>query len=242
MLPRLGRDRAAILTRQSRTLSPMVMGSADVFRKRQVISDLNNVVQLGRDAILRFSVRAHVDAFPKVQANGGRFTLPEDKDFYSDVLLAAAMPEDDFPAFTTATAILLIDLLKSGEGTDKLYWNWEAFERHYRMADPHIRAAIMNAFRVGFDAGTVDPDSAPGSQDCLTFSRNAVLEALKADAVGDLVNAIESDISAENAGTLWKNLAASASPIQLIGFRYLYERQKSMTPQPAETAPLIPWS
>ena len=242
MLPRLGRDRAAILPCKSRTLLPMFMGSADVFRMRQVISDLNNVVLSGRDAILRFSVRAHIDAFPKVQANGGRFRLPEDKDFYSDVLLAAAMPEDDFPAFTTATAILLIDLLKSGEGTDRLYWNWEAFERHYRMADPHIRAAIMNAFRAGSDAGSVNPDSAPSTQDCLTYSRSAVLDALMEDALDELVKAIETDVSAVSAGALWTRHAEDASPIQMIGFRYLYERPQSMAPEQEETVSLIPWS
>lgn len=242
MLPRLGRDRAAILPRKSCTLDTMFIGSADVFRMRQVISDLNNVVLSGRDAVLRFSVRAHIDAFPKLLANGGRFRLPDDKDFYSDVLLAAAMPEDDFPAFTTATAILLIDLLKSGEGTDKLFWNWDAFERHYRMADPHIRAAIMNAFRAGFESGSVNPDSAPGREDCLSLWRDAVLDRLSGSGMDWLFKAVDEEISAKDAATLWEDHAAGAGPIALTGFRYLYERPQSMTPERPDTAPLIPWS
>jgi hypothetical protein len=221
----------------------MFIGSAEVFRIRQIIHDLNNVVVSGRDSVLRFSVRAHVTSFPKWQENGGRFRLPEDKDFYSDVLLAAAMPEDDFPAFTTATAILLIDLLQSGEGTDKLFWNWDAFEGHYRMADPHVRAAIMNAFRVGLEIGSVGAEAPPSALDCLSFQRESVMRDLSRDGGAEwLYKAIETGVSPKEAGALWEANAIGASPLLLKGFRYLYERPQSMAPEQPETALLIPWS
>lgn len=242
MVPRFGPDTAPISPLRSPTLRSMVMSSAGVFRMRQVIADLINSVLSGRDSILRFSVRAHVDAFPRFMANNGRFRLPDDRDFYSDVLLAAAMPDDDFPAFTTATSILLIDLLQRGGGSDDLYWNWDSFQRLYRLADPAIRAAIMNGFRFGFELGSINLEMSPSAADCMTLSLEEVTARLTKVRLGELQRFVGSDVSAQRAGALWEEQASSINPSVLIGFRYLYERPKSLTPTQQETAPLIPWS
>ncbi|MEP3680968.1 MAG: hypothetical protein ABJN21_18925 [Paracoccaceae bacterium] len=175
-------------------------------------------------------------------ANGGRFSLPEDRDFYADVLLAAAMPEDDFPAFTTATAILLLDLLQNGEGTDNLFWNWDSFESHYRLIDPQKKAAIMNGFRFGFEMGSAKPETPPSAVDCLTVSEDNVSTLLTSAGMEDLVEAVSSNISANHAGLLWAQGNLDVDPRALVGFRFLYERPTSMTPLHPETAPLIPWS
>ncbi len=242
MLPHLGPVFAAISPSRAAKLNNMFTSSADGFRMRQVLSDLNNSVMSGRDSILRFSVRSHIDAFPRLMANRGRFNLPNDRDFYSDVLLAAAMPEDDFPAFTTATSILLMDLLQSGAGTDNLYWNWDSFEGHYRMADPAVRAAIMNGFRLGFELGTVNPDTPPSASDCLTSSLGSVQKALIERGHTDLADAVTSNVTAKHAGALWALQTKTLDPTKLPGFRYLYERPASLSPPNQETAPLLPWS
>lgn len=239
MLPWISPSSAPISPSHSSKLHLMFSGSEGVFRMRQVLSDLSNSVVYGRASVLRFSVRSHLDAYPRLMANGGRFNLPEDRDFYSDVLLAAAMPEDDFPAFTTATSILLMDLLQNGEGTDNLFWNWDSFEGHYRMADAKVRAAIMNAFRLGFEMGNVRTESTPTQADCLTNSKEQVIQSLTDDGFHSVANAVSSGATDQDAGALWmaqQDLRAAA------GFRYLYERPVSLVPTNQETAPLIPWS
>lgn len=242
MLPHLGPVVAAFSPSRAAMFRNMFTSSADGFRMRQVLSDLSNSVMSGRDSILRFSVRSHIDAFPRLLANGGRFNLPDDRDFYSDVLLAAAMPEDDFPAFTTATSILLMDLLQSGAGTDNLFWNWDSFEGHYRMADATVRAAIMNGFRLGFEMGTVKPDTPPSASDCLTSSLGSVQRVLIDRDHKELAEAVTGNVTAKRAGALWTQHTDSPDLSMLPGFRYLYERPASLTPPNQETAPLLPWS
>lgn len=240
MRSRLNLAAATVSPSLSSKLNSMFTSDADVFRMRQVLSDLSNSVLAGRDSILRFSVRAYIDAFPRLMANGGRFNLPDDRDFYSDVLLAAALPDDDFPAFTTATSILLMDLIQNGGGTDNLFWNWDSFASHYRMADPNARAAIMNAFRLGFELGSVRPDAPPSALDCQTLTEDAVLRLLREDGLDGLARVITSKVSAKDAGALWVKQVASPDPRALPAFRFLYERSLSLAPPNPETAPLIP--
>ena len=242
MFPRLSPVAAHLSPSPPRIAKGMPSSNAGSFRMRQALSDLTNSVVSGRNSILRFSVRSHAEAYPRLMANGGRFSLPDDRDLYADVLLAAAMPEEDFPAFTTATAILLLDLLQNGEGTDALFWNWDSFETHYRLADPQIRASIMNGFRLGFEMGTVKPETPPSSADCLTLSQDKVAEMLINTAPQDVARAVSSDASAGQAGLLWAREGADSGPSALAGFRYLYERPISLTPPNPMTAPLIRWS
>lgn len=242
MLSRLSPVVAEVSPPRHDKLDGMLISSAVVFRMRQAIRDLNEVVFCGRDSIARFSLRAHAEGLPKLMANKGRFRLPEDRDFYSDVLLAAAMPEEDFPAFTTATAILLVDLLQNGEGSDDLYWNWDTFQNHYRLADPAIRAALMNGYRVGYESGAVRLEASPDPLDCLTISLDPVLAILEHAGKIDLLLAIGSAVTSSEAGEIWEKFGTDGDDYELPGFRYLYEREGSMTPANPETAPLIPWS
>lgn len=242
MLPRLSPANAPVSPSLSCKQSSMFTSSAGAFRMRQVLSDLSQSVMSGRDSIRRFSVRSHSDAFPRLMANGGRFNLPDDRDFYADVLLAAAMPEDDFPAFTTATAVLLMDLLQNGAREDNLDANWEVFEGHYRLADANVRAAIMNAFRLGFELGAAKPEMPPSATDCLTASASVVTRLLSEAGYTELLEAVTTKATAKQAGLLWARGGDDADSTAIVGFRYLYERPFSMTPPEQETAPLIRWS
>lgn len=239
MLPRLSPANAPVSPSGTYKVHSMFTSSEGVFRLRQVLFDLSNSIHAGRDSILRFSVRAHLDAYPRLVSNGGRFQLPNDRDFYSDVLLAAAMPEDDFPAFTTATAILLMDLLQHGEGTDNLFWNWESFEGHFRLADPQVRASIMNGFRLGFEMGTVRPETPPTASDCLTLSKDKAMQTLIDADLKDVLAAMSSEVTAQDAGLLWETCRDARAT---LAFRYLFERPESLIPSDQEAAPLIPWT
>ena len=53
------------------------------------------------------------------------------EEFLGSLTTAAAMPDEDFSRFVVATAILLLDRIQDGGGTDDLYWNFEAFREHF---------------------------------------------------------------------------------------------------------------
>lgn len=224
----------------------MFTSSADVFRTRQVTSDLTAyVTRAGRKALCRILPDAAMleRLVCALEGQSRCFRIPQDRDAYGDVLLAAALPNDDFPAFACATALLLLDRIGQGDGEDDLFWNWDAFADHYRLGDPAVRAVIMNGFRTGAALGRVSISSLPDPEDCLTESRERVLERLRTQDLRVLSEAIESDISAEHAGSIWLDCrAATVLPEMLAGIRYLYERPNSLMPEAPETAPLIPWS
>ncbi len=162
---------------------------------------------------------------------------------YSAILHAAAMPDDDFSCFIAATAILLADRLQGGAGDDDLYWNYDAFKDHYKLADAPVRAALMNGFRQGQKQGCVRLPEAPPPEACLTRQRPDVLQLLAAEGNEILVETIQSDSSAATAGALWT--AAAKRPLSLpakAGFRYLYERSVSLAPDQPQDAALIPWA
>jgi hypothetical protein len=56
------------------------------------------------------------------------------------------------------------------------------------------------------------------------------------------LNAIREETNSELAGRLWKQAPKSGMDwTARAGFRLLYERPESMSPEMPETAPLIPW-
>jgi hypothetical protein len=223
----------------------MFTSDADVFRTRQSIRDLRKTIEeTGDNALSRLSGSGlGRGALRRVVTElGCRFDAQAHQDIYSETLLAAAMPDEDFPAFTLATALLLADRLQGGGGTDDLYWNWEAFSDHYRLADPPVRAAIMNGFRTLALAGRVTLGAGPSSADCLTRMVDDVISALRRSGHIDLLRAVTIEVSAEDAGQLWVEHAAVPDGITLkAGFRYLYERPASIRPPDPAKAPLIPW-
>ncbi len=166
---------------------------------------------------------------------------PEESRLASQLLLAAALPDDDFTAFIAATSILIVNRLSGGWGEDDLYWNWDAFAAHFRLAEPAERAALMNGFRMMDAAGLVTLDTGPTEEDCLTRPMPEVVEALgQADPL-DLTSAILADVTPREAGRIWQgNSRVPHSPPTLAAFRYLYERPVSLAPELPTMAPLIP--
>lgn len=172
----------------------------------------------------------------------GCFAFPRDKRPYGEVLLSAALPDDDFQSFTVATAILLLDRIQGGAGEDNLYWNWDAFADHFRMADPQVRALLMNGFRVAAAAGAVKLPELPSDADCLTHSADRVLQGLTGIGAEELADAIRSDIDPVAAGRLWTRRADQRlARAEFDAFRHLFERPQSIAPDEPQVAPLIPW-
>jgi hypothetical protein len=224
----------------------MFTSAADIFRKRQVMADLNAFITIsGRSALLRISPgdEGARRLLGILRTQGGRLVFPRDSRVYGEVLLAAALPDEDYPSFVCATALLLLDRIAGGDGGDNLYWNWETFSDQYRLADPPVRAALMNAFRLAAARGRVILPDCPRPADCLTTARDALLPGLRREGQVALLDAIEAEVSAVEAGALWSELArATHSPAMLAGFRYLFERPASLAPQRPARAPLIPWA
>lgn len=222
----------------------MFTSTAEVFRTRQAVRDLAEVVGLHRKAMQRLGTSgADRDVISRITAGGCRIDIDQHRDAYSSILFAAAMPDEDFPAFTGATALLLADRLQQGGGTDDLFWNWDAFHDHYRLADPPARAALMNGFRLADQLGMTRLALSPADRDCLTFEKADVVASLGADGQHDLAEAVQSDVSPDRAGVLWQTTYSSRTGWQVIqGFRYLYERAGSMAPPHPDTVPLIPAS
>lgn len=221
----------------------MFTSSADVFRTRQAVRDLLEVVHRHRSAVYRLGETGAERAEIVSITEGGCQIVDADTRAYSSLLLAAAMPDDDFDSFVAATAILLADRIQGGAGEDDLYWNYDAFRDHYRLADSPVRAALMNAFRHGQIQGYVKLPDTPQPEACLTRQRADVLQILSAEGNGLLCETIQSDSSAATAGALWT--AAAKRPLSLavkIGFRYLYERPVSLAPDRPNDVPLIPWA
>jgi hypothetical protein len=221
----------------------MFTSKADVFRTRQAIRDLSEAAQISLSAVRRLvSTRDDQHVIDDLLIRGVPMERGKAGRFYADLLLAAAMPEEDFPCFTGATAILLVDLLRGG-GWDDLYWNWEAFHDHYRLADPPVRAALMNGFRNISESGRVTLKNGPSSFDCMSIRREDLKLMLKQAELSELVRAIDQEISAEMAGEMWhRQEHGDLSSQALSGFRFLYERPNSMAPPMPEKAALIPWA
>ncbi len=181
------------------------------------------------------------DVISSITADG-RIDAERHRETYSTIMVAAAMPDDDFGAFIGATTLLLADMLQGGGGDVDLYHNWDAFRGHYQLADPPVRAALMNGFRLAEQQRLVTLSAPPDPQECITFARGDVISTLQSVALHDLSKAVRDDISPEEAGALWQESAKAKPSWQLLaGFRYLYERPQSIVPPDPHEAPLIPW-
>jgi hypothetical protein len=177
--------------------------------------------------------------------------LPNDQPVLAAVMMASALPEDDFDAFLAATTLLLIERLRA-DGLDNRFWNWTLQGHHYRLAQRELRAAIMCGFRESTRTGRIRLGGGPDADDCLTRSRTEVLalldEGLERGGPCELVRAaIDSEASTAEAGLLWaeigptcQSLANGARHAAFAGFRYLYERPASMEPPPAFEGAVIP--
>ena len=217
----------------------MLTSTAECFRTRQALHDLQHVVASApAKAVKRLSEGSLAGAttgseHPVVQflSDGTlRFKLPDDDDIYSTLLLAAVLPDHDFGAFVLATASLLADRLQQGDGRDDLFWNWDAFNQHYRLADPTDRAALLNAFRHADTIQSVKLGTVWSGADCTTQNASAVLEALyhADDPIADhLSTAIERGANIPGLTAHWQQFGhqtcRDAKSAILGGFRWLYE-------------------
>lgn len=225
----------------------MFTSSAAVFRTRQAIADLRSLIRRTPE-----ETRSRLIAgFPssagdcdgildRIVADGVRFRHPDDFEVHTSVLLAAALPDDDFPVFVLATALVLTDILQADDPPDTLFWNWNAFHAQYALADAPVRAALMNGFRVAELAGRIELDPPLSPEDCLTVSRDAVLSELDGSGERALIAAILSDVDARQAGLLWSR-ADTVSGSAVTAFRYLCEREEGLAPPDPSSAALIPW-
>jgi hypothetical protein len=221
----------------------MFTSTADVFRTRQALRDLLEVVHQNREVIFRPGLTgAERDAIEKILNRNCRIVATDDARAYSEIRLAAAMPDEDFAGFIAATALLLADRLQQGCGADNLFWNWDAFRDHYMLADPPVRAALMNGFRLGDILGRVSVGDPPSEQACLTLTRGDVVASLRLDGAIELARAIEAGVPAREAGEIWARSAKGTLDWhELAAFRLLYERPESMSPPRPDETPLIPW-
>ena len=231
----------------------MFTSSAGVFRIRQSVADLRSYLRQSGRPVRERLARSFRDGIAPpaaeerlsrvIDLQGGRFQMPGDASVHEVCRLAAALPSDDYPLFTFSTALLLLDRLQSQQSDDDLYWNWESFREEYALADPPVRAALMNGFRVGAETGRVQIDIPPGVEDCQTLSQAEVLSRLRTSDADDLRTYLLSNPTAEVAGRAWARIASEPpTALQIMTFRYLYERPESISPDRASDAPLIPWS
>ena len=220
----------------------MFTSSAEVFRTRQAVSDLHDVVRFHREAVERLGRSGAESAVIADVVSAGNLVPALDTRAFVSILQAAAMPDDDFNGFVVGTALLLLDRLQDGAGSDDLYWNYEAFRDHYRLADPPVRAALMNGFRTAELRGRVRLPEHPRPADCLSRHLDDILDTLRADRQEALAEIIESDPSPTLAGQLWSEASREDMAwTTCAAFRYLYERPLSMIPDSSDEVMLIPW-
>lgn len=179
------------------------------------------------------------------------FELGRDRVAQGALLMASALPEDDFEPFLAATVLLLLERLSADGGSDDGFWNWRRLAPHYRLAAPPLRAAIMCGFREARRLGRITA-GAPGVQDCLTAPREDVLAMLsRHNADRPLVRLVEeailSEIGAREAGEVWlaqhdwlPRLPDGPRGAAGAGFRYLYERRISIDAPATADLPVIP--
>ena len=215
-----------------------------MFRTRQAVRDLVEAVRLHRNAMSRLGITgAERQAIDNIIDGNCKLTSKSEDRVQSHFLLAAALPDDDFPAFIATTCLLLANKLQDGRGDDDLFWNWDAFRDHYRLADAPVRAAIMNGFRTMHETGRVALSEGPSERDCLSATPNDVMSLLENTDFSSLARSIHDDISASDAGKLWQAAAQRELPWQaLMGFRHLYEREASIAPGNPDETELIPWA
>jgi len=209
------------------------ISSADVFRQRQTVADLRFVATTAHPAVLTRIASGVSGLDPQIAsrhvASGATtFQVPEHDDLISVLLLAAALPDDDFPAFIVSTAMLLLDRLQKGGLRDDLYWNWDAFADHYRLADDAERAAIMGGFRCLMRVRDLYLSHPPTDADCMTWPEFLPMNG---------------STTAEEAGRLWTQRSRDFAPLkpeERRMFRHLAERAEGMAPPDPNTCPTVP--
>jgi hypothetical protein len=241
------------------------MSTSDIgaFRRRQAIADLSRQKLLFPLATVRrigAGIGLRQRGSPDLQRRiewyfSGKAPVAElrrDGLVHGALLMASALPEDDFEPFIAATVLLLIERLSAGSGKDDGFWSWRRLAPHYRLAAPPQRAAIMCGFREAGRLGRIALPGGPDPEDCLTATRAAVLDDLGRNRVehpllSPIETAVRDEVDARRAGELWAGVCRGTARLAdgprraaEAGVRYLYERPLSMEPPDGADVPVIP--
>jgi hypothetical protein len=232
------------------------------FRQRQAIADLRHqtralpavgIRRIGAGIGLRSAGGTNLQKRLEWYFNGKApvSNLRRDRVVYGAMLMASALPDDDFEPFVAATVLLLLERLSLPGSADDGFWNWNRLAPHYRLAPAATRAAIMNGFREASRQGRIALKGGPSAADCLTAPREAVLSDLSQAPDHPLLrvvhDAVHADPDAVQAGALWAEIhrdVANLPDVQRraaeIGVRHLYERPASIAPPPGRDVAVLP--
>ncbi|WP_298968704.1 hypothetical protein [uncultured Roseobacter sp.] len=150
------------------------------FQTLQVVSDLRSVAATGFGGLSERLNAAHKPLLRKIIFDQKCVLSVSDAEtLHADLLLVAALPDKGLDSFLTATALLLADRLQGGAGEDDLYWNWDAFQEHYRKGSSPIRAALMNGFRWAHTTRRVNLEKVPEGRDLQTYDGDDLTRIFK---------------------------------------------------------------
>jgi hypothetical protein len=234
-----------------------------VFRRRQAIADLNRQLRFFPLAIVRrigAGLGVRDTRAPNLERRlqwyfSGKAPIDEvrrDSLVHGALLMASALPEDDFESFLAATALLLLERLTqtmagsmTASGTGASRPPLPARQRPVPCAPRSCAASARRGGSAGLTSGR-----ASEPEDCLT--RHAGCEVLNAVACsteqGNFRRFCRRDremqfrgrrIDARRAGELWADVACRSTPRSAVGrrkddsrgstgLRYLYERPASI--------------
>ena len=146
----------------------------------QVLSDLQSAAVAGCPELAsQISPRLRDDLKRVVFEQECKMSQADVQMLHAELMMVASMPDQNHPAFMTATIVLLADRLHYGAGEDDLFWNWDAFKDRFREAPSPVRAALMNGFRRADRLGLVTLDKLPKGQDLRTYDETDLARLLK---------------------------------------------------------------
>ncbi|WP_299826012.1 hypothetical protein [uncultured Roseobacter sp.] len=150
------------------------------FQTLQVVADLQSAAATGFSGLADRLKPAQKQLLRRVIFDQNCVLSSRDvESIHADLLLVAALPDKGLDAFLTATALLLADRLQGGSGADDLFWNWDAFQDHYRKGSSPVRAAVMNGYRWAHTTRRVNLDRAPEGRDLQTYDGADLIRVLK---------------------------------------------------------------
>lgn len=150
------------------------------FQTLQVVADLQSAAATGFTSLAERLKPAQKQHLRRVIFDQKCVLSMKDAEaLHGDLLLVAALPDKGMDGFLSATALLLADRLQGGAGADDLYWNWDAFQDHYRKGSSPLRAAVMNGFRWAHTTRRVNLEPLPVDDDLRTYDGDDLTRILK---------------------------------------------------------------
>ena len=240
---------------------------ADGFRTLQAIHDLRTLAAFApAEARARIAAGIPHGWMAPAEAQAALAALAEGRDVEPEVRVqvlpavqaAAALPNDDFPAFMFATLVLLQSVLAGQTPVAEIEQHWATFRSYYRTAQAVERAAIAQAMRriglaqevpismpqTGADRTTASAAALkPLLESCLSRRLAPAAPPDPAAVAALLIKALQSPSAAQEAATLWAeqgDVFLTAMPeVILAGFRHIYEAWDGFSPNGAPFIPLL---